>query len=125
MKVNRLRDEGVNEEVIDSGKDEIAVLANALNTGFSAIAERDRERNQFLAVVTHELKTPVTSIQGFAMLLRDHHQDQAVVDRAIEIIVRQSWRLSRKIKHVYIAIQARLCAATLGSMAGPSIQSFL
>jgi two-component system, OmpR family, sensor histidine kinase VicK len=93
--------------VVDRGNDEIAILANALDTGFSAIATRDQERNQFLAVVAHELKTPLTSIQGFASLLVDHRQDAETVDRAIEVIRRQAWRLSRLVEHVFLAIQAR------------------
>jgi hypothetical protein len=52
----RFRDLGVNEKVVDTGDDEIAVLGNALDTGFSAIAARDRERDQFLAVTATNLK---------------------------------------------------------------------
>jgi signal transduction histidine kinase len=94
-KVHRFRDLGVVEHFVDSGDDEIAVLGNALDTGFSAIATRDHERDQFLAVTAHELKTPITSIHGFASVLATHPADRTIVDRAIDTISRQSWRLSR------------------------------
>ena len=106
-KVHRFRDLGVVEQIVDTGDDEIAVLGNALETGFSAIAARDRERDQFLAVAAHELKTPITSIHGFASVLASHPGDRAVVDRAIDSISRQSWRLSRLVEHLFLAMRLR------------------
>src|SRR5262249_24675983 len=61
-KVQRFREFCVNEKVIESGSDEIAILANALDAGFAAITAREREREEFLAIAAHELKTPITSI---------------------------------------------------------------
>ena len=106
-KVHRFRDLGVNEKITDTGDDEIAVLGNALDTGFSAIAARDRERDQFLAVTAHELKTPITSIHGFASVLAAHPDDRSVADRAIESISRQSWRLIRLVEHLFLAMRLR------------------
>jgi signal transduction histidine kinase len=106
-KVHRFRDLGVNERVIDTGDDEIAVLGNALDTGFAAIATRDRERDHFLAITAHELKTPITSIHGFASVLAEHPEDRTVADRAIESISRQSWRLIRLVEHLFLAMRLR------------------
>jgi signal transduction histidine kinase len=106
-KVTVFRDLGLNEKILDTGDDEIAVLGNALDTGFSAIAARDRERDQFLAVAAHELKTPITSIHGFASVLAAHPDDHSITDRAIEIISRQSWRLSRLVEHLFLATRMR------------------
>jgi signal transduction histidine kinase len=106
-KVHKFRDLGVIDKVVDTGDDEIAVLGNALDTGFSAIAARDRERDQFLAVAAHELKTPITSIHGFASVLATHPADRTIVDRAIGSISRQSWRLSRLVEHLFLAMRVR------------------
>jgi signal transduction histidine kinase len=106
-KVQLFRDFGVNQKILDTGDDEIAILGNALDTGFSAIAARDRERDQFLAVAAHELKTPITSIHGFASLLAAHPDDHTIAARAIENISRQSWRLSRLVEHLFLAMRMR------------------
>jgi signal transduction histidine kinase len=106
-KVHQFRDLGVVDKIVDTGDDEIAVLGNALDTGFSAISARDRDRDQFLAVAAHELKTPITSIHGFASVLATHPADQAMVDRAIDSISRQSWRLSRLVEHLFLAMRVR------------------
>jgi signal transduction histidine kinase len=106
-KVHHFRDLGVVEKIVDTGDDEIAVLSNALDTGFAAIAARDRERDQFLAIAAHELKTPITSIHGFASVLATHPADRTIVDRAIDSISRQSWRLSRLVEHIFLAMRVR------------------
>jgi signal transduction histidine kinase len=104
--VRRFQDSAKYERIRDTGKDDIAVLANALDTGFSAIASREREREQFLAIAAHELKTPVTSIRGFASVLLNH-PDAQETSRATETIYRQSWRLSRLVEALFLAVRAR------------------
>ena len=106
-KVNRFREFGVHEQIVETGKDEITVLAHALDSGFAAIAAREREREEFLAVAAHELKTPITSIQGYASLLIRHPEQKSLIPRALEIIHRQSWRLSRLIEDLFLAMRAR------------------
>src|SRR5262249_52700329 len=63
--IESFRRRGVYERIADSHQDDIAMLANALDTGITALQERDRERERFLAVAAHELKTPLTSMLGF------------------------------------------------------------
>jgi signal transduction histidine kinase len=106
-KVHRFREFGVNEKIVETGKDEIAILSNALDAGFSAIAAREQEREQFLAVAAHELKTPITSIQGYASLLLQHPEKTALLPRALEVIHRQAWRLSRLVENLFLAMRAR------------------
>jgi len=98
---------GKYETISDVGRDDIAVLTNALNTGLSAIALRERDHERFLAIAAHELKTPVTSIYGYASLLVSHSGQATQVDRALDIIYRQSWRLSRLIESLFLAVRAR------------------
>lgn len=106
-KVRQFRDLGVVDKIPDEGDDEIAILGSALDTGFTAIAARDRERDHFLAVTAHELKTPITSIHGFASVLATHPADPVIADRAIDTIRRQSWRLSRLVEHLFLSMRVR------------------
>jgi signal transduction histidine kinase len=105
--VRRFQDLGVHHRMVEEGRDEIAVLANALDTGFAAIAARDRERERFLAVVAHELKTPMTSILGFTELALQRSENAEVRKRALDLVRSHASRLGRLIDDLLLAASAR------------------
>lgn len=47
------------------GEDEIAELATAFNTMAQSLAELEYTRSNFIASVSHDLRTPMTTISGF------------------------------------------------------------
>jgi signal transduction histidine kinase len=62
-------------------------------------------RDEFLSVAAHELKTPVTSVRGYAqLLLRQYAQgnvpEPARACQALQVIDRQSDRLTRLVSHL-------------------------
>ena len=62
----------------------------------SNIKRLETIRQEFVANVSHELKTPITSIMGFIETLRSGAMnDPAAAERFLEIIARQSERLGR------------------------------
>ena len=105
--VRSFQETGVHDRIGDTGSDDISTLANAVDAGFAAIASREQERVRFLEIAAHELKTPMTAIYGYASLLAAHPKDQIQVSRAIDIIHRQSARLSRLIEALLLAMRAR------------------
>jgi signal transduction histidine kinase len=106
-KVRRFRELGVDEPIDERGGDEIATLAHALDVSFHAIAERDKERQEFLAVASHELRTPLASMKAFADIVLRKPGDPAALKRALEVIGRQSVRLARLSDDLLFAARAR------------------
>ncbi|MHB9130219.1 MAG: MASE1 domain-containing protein [Armatimonadota bacterium] len=53
------------------------------------LKEADRAKNRFLDVLSHEMKTPVTSILGWAQAAQ---HDPAIVPQALEVIARNARR---------------------------------
>ncbi|MBX3191784.1 MAG: HAMP domain-containing histidine kinase [Labilithrix sp.] len=105
--VQRFRERGVHERLHEPGQDEIAILANALDAGFLAIAERDHERERFLGIAAHELRTPLASIVGFAQVANMNPAKPELARRALEVIERHSVRLARLVDDVFLAARAR------------------
>lgn len=50
-------------------RDEIGVLSRALASAGTELAATEQKRREFLANVAHEIRTPVTSIRGYAQIL--------------------------------------------------------
>jgi signal transduction histidine kinase len=103
-KVRKFQELGVIERSHIEGHDDIAVLGHAIDVGFAAIAERNREREQFLAVAAHELKTPMMSILGFIHAALAHPERQV---RALEVVGRQTKRLGHLVEELLWAASVR------------------
>lgn len=73
---------------------EIADLASTLNRMADQLQLLETIRQDFVANVSHELKTPITSIKGFVETLRDGASDNREdLDRFLGILDKQSQRL--------------------------------
>jgi signal transduction histidine kinase len=72
-------------------------LAGAI-AGELRAAEADRsvkQKDELLAVVAHEMRTPLTNIQGYAQLLERAGDDVELRDECIDAVLRGSRRLAR------------------------------
>jgi len=70
-------------------------LTGSLNEMADALREMERMRQQFISDMSHEIQSPLTSIQGFARILRDEELDEEKRNAYLAIIEDESRRLSR------------------------------
>ena len=78
------------------GPDEVRALARALNDMAAQVQSTQQVQRDFVANISHELKTPLTSIQGFAQaLLDDTVDDTASRRRAAQVILDEAERMRR------------------------------
>ncbi len=85
---------------VDTGKreDEIGELAEAFNTMADSLAKSEERRSEFIANVSHELKTPMTTIAGFADGILDGTIPPAQQREYLTIISSETRRLSRLVR---------------------------
>ncbi|MDR6548960.1 HAMP domain-containing sensor histidine kinase [Paenibacillus qinlingensis] len=84
-----------NVNVNVNNKDELGMLAESFNHMAGELKQLEQMRQDFVSNVSHEIQSPLTSIRGFSKALRE--SDIADHDRIkyLEIIERESERLSR------------------------------
>lgn len=84
-----------NVNVNVNNKDELGKLAESFNHMAGELKQLEQMRQDFVSNVSHEIQSPLTSIRGFSKALRE--SDIAESDRIkyLEIIERESERLSR------------------------------
>jgi signal transduction histidine kinase len=78
--------------VVDS-EDELGRLAIAFNDMQRQLAQLDSARKRFIAVASHELRTPIFSLGGFVELLRDEELDDETRREFLEQVARQIARM--------------------------------
>lgn len=81
-------------------KDEIGELASSFNAMAEALAQSDAQRSEFVANVSHELKTPMTTIAGFADGILDGTIPPERQEEALRTISAETRRLSRLVRRM-------------------------
>ena len=78
--ISRVREGVYGEKIEYSGSDEVGQLVSNFNIMSDTIKEKEEEakqtdiaKDEFLAMITHELKTPLVPIQGYADILLNEH----------------------------------------------------
>jgi signal transduction histidine kinase len=101
---------------------EISALASALNSMAARLDRLEHLRRDFVANVSHELKTPVTTIMGFVETLLDGaKENREELDRFLDIISRQAERLAAIIDDLLTL--SRLESAPLSEILDLKIQN--
>ncbi len=80
--------------------DEISTLAEAFNSMANSLAKAESQRAEFIANVSHELKTPMTTISGFAEGILDGTIPPEREREFLQVIVSETRRLSRLVRRM-------------------------
>src|SRR5881296_2676420 len=83
-------------------RDEIGALARSFNSMASQLHQMEETKREFFATVSHELRSPLTSIRGAADLLRDGVPGPLTEkqERLMDIIGQSSERLLRLVNQI-------------------------
>ena len=84
-------------QAVDYGEDQRLVLSRDI-TQFKQV---ERMRREFVANVSHEMRTPLTVISGFLETLRDE-KDAASAQRYISMMTEQSKRMERLVEDLLV-----------------------
>ena len=80
--------------------DEIGALAESFNSMANSLEKVESQRADFIANVSHELKTPMTTIAGFAEGILDGTIPPERQKESLQIIVSETRRLSRLVRRM-------------------------
>ena len=86
-------------------------MAEELEGNVSLLEEAAEEKDRFMGAFTHELKTPMTSIIGYAELLRTQELDDEDREDALQYIYSEAKRLenmSLKLLQLFVADKEKL-----------------
>jgi two-component system, OmpR family, sensor kinase len=83
------------ERIPIDGDDELTDLARAFNDMQRQLAQLDSARKRFIAVASHELRTPIFSLGGFVELLQDEELDEETRRQFLDQMADQIARLRK------------------------------
>lgn len=98
MAADRMTEGDLRQRVPDSGADEVGQLGRSFNAMAAHIADLERQRRELIANVSHDLRTPISVIQGNVENLLDGVGDDT--REVLETMLRQTRRLGRMVEQL-------------------------
>ncbi|MFA0962416.1 ATP-binding protein [Roseivirga sp. BDSF3-8] len=90
----------VNKELIHKSK-ELKIATEKLQAANHRLKELDHLKDEFISTVTHEMRTPITSIRAFSEILHDTPDlGDREKDEFISTIIKETQRMERLINQV-------------------------
>jgi signal transduction histidine kinase len=87
------------QRLMPGGPEEVRGLALTFNEMVARVQTGRKAQRDFVANVSHELKTPLTSIQGFAQAILDGTaQDAEALQHAAQVVFDEAQRLHRLVE---------------------------
>ena len=83
---------------VGNRRDEVGELADSFNAMADSLSKSEQRRSEFIANVSHELKTPMTTIAGFADGILDGTIPADQERHYLQIISSETRRLSRLVR---------------------------
>lgn len=93
--IDRISQGDYNVHITSSEHEPFAELATSVNNMAAELGTLEQQRQEFISNVSHELQSPLTSIQGFASLLLSTPVTEEENQRYLSIIETEAIRLSR------------------------------
>ncbi|MBR2521152.1 MAG: sensor histidine kinase [Oscillospiraceae bacterium] len=96
----RIADGSYGVQINKRYNDEIGLLVDTINDMSARIDQSEKTETEFISSVSHELRTPLTAITGWAETLLSDGTIDPVQKRGVEIIMRETNRLSKLVENL-------------------------
>ncbi|MBE6695813.1 MAG: HAMP domain-containing histidine kinase [Ruminococcaceae bacterium] len=97
-KAKRLADGGYGVDFSGDGYREICELGDTLNDASEKLSALDRMQKELIANISHDLRTPLTMIKGYAELMRDI--DSENTPENMQVIIDETERLNELVADI-------------------------
>lgn len=107
--VKKIEAEGFGKTIDVQGNDELSELSQSINRMSSKLKEQiekerliERNKNELITNVSHDLRTPLTSINGYVDLLKENEfKDKKKFDEYIAVVDRRSKGLTTLVNELF------------------------
>lgn len=82
--------------------DEIGEVADALTEMQSALDKQNREKEEMIQNISHDLKTPIATIKSYSEAIKDGIYPYDTLEKSIDVIIEHCNRLEKKVKSLII-----------------------
>ena len=82
--------------------DEIGEVAEALTDMEKELSKQNREKEEMIQNISHDLKTPIATIKSYAEAIKDGVYPYDTLEKSIDVIIEHADRLEKKVKSLIV-----------------------
>ncbi len=82
--------------------DEIGEVASALTVMESELSKQNREKEEMIQNISHDLKTPIATIKSYSEAIKDGIYPYDTLEKSVDVIIEHADRLEKKVKSLII-----------------------
>ncbi len=82
--------------------DEIGQVAVALTDMESELEKQNREKEEMIQNISHDLKTPIATIKSYSEAIKDGIYPYETLEKSVDVIIEHADRLEKKVKSLII-----------------------
>src|SRR5437660_2277301 len=112
----QVEQEQTQDEVISALQQQI----DELTENNLLLKEQLARKEQFTAMIAHELRSPLTPIINYAHIVARPNQRRDTIERGTNIIISQAWRLSRLVSDLLDSSRLTICHFSFACNPGES-----
>ena len=95
--INRIKNDEPAELNIDR-RDEIGDVANALRDMQAELARQNKEKQEMIQNISHDLKTPIATIRSYGESIKDGIYPYGTLEQSVDVIIEHADRLDKKVR---------------------------
>ena len=100
--VNKIRNGDENAVLNVERNDEIGEVANAIRDMYKEIGRENREKQEMIQNISHDLKTPIATIKSYGESIKDGIYPYDTLEKSVDVIIEHADRLEKKVKSLII-----------------------
>ena len=82
--------------------DEIGEVAQALTDMEKELSKQNKEKEEMIQNISHDLKTPIATIKSYAEAIKDGVYPYDTLEKSIDVIIEHADRLEKKVKSLIV-----------------------
>ena len=82
--------------------DEIGEVAYALEQMETELARQNREKEEMIQNISHDLKTPIATIKSYSEAIKDGIYPYDTLEKSVDVIIEHADRLEKKVKSLIL-----------------------
>ena len=95
--ITKIKNDDKPEELNIRRKDEIGDVADALQDMEAQLTAQNREKEEMIQNISHDLKTPIATIKSYGESIKDGVYPYETLEKSVDVIIEHANRLEKKV----------------------------